>query len=130
MNAARKIPPPVIDSTRLLAFAYNDDDVEYTDRIDLHVGVEGKMERMGEMPCLAICSNYAVPHDILLLFCNSDWESQGVIACTSVDEARLRFERGYRGISQKWQQSPYSDEEVDDYLRDVYEVDPNAEWWT
>jgi hypothetical protein len=87
------------------------------------------LERLGEVPYLAICSNYANPDEILLFFCNSEWESQGVITFTSTEEAKLRAERGYQGISDKWQESPYNDEEINNYLREEYEVDPNSEWW-
>ena len=102
---------------------------EFTNRISLFIGDENDMYPLGEMPCLAICSNYNVPQDILLFFCNAEWEPQGVIAFTSIDEAKLRAERGYRGISKKWKESPYTDDEIADFLRDVYEVDPNSEWW-
>ena len=123
-----KIPPPVIDSARLLAFAYNDADVKVTDRITLFVGEPDRMERLGEVPCLAICSNYANPKDILLFFCNFEWEPQGVIALKSVQEAKSKAEKGYNGILQKWQESPYSNREVEDFLRNVYKVNPDEEW--
>jgi hypothetical protein len=123
------MPPPVIDSAKLLFFAHNDDTVQFTDRINLHIGRREDFERLGEMPCLAICSNYNDPTEILLLFCDQDWESKGVISFGSVEEAKLKAERGYKGISGKWQVSPYSEEEVRDYLRDEYEVDPDTEWW-
>ena len=101
----KQIPPPIIDSAKLLSFAYNDDDVEFTDRIDIFVGEEEELQRLGEMPCLAICANYAAPNEILLLFCNAGWESQGVITFTSIKKAKLKAERGYRGISEKWKES-------------------------
>ncbi len=122
-------PPPIIDSARLLTFAHNDGDVEFTDRINLFVGEKDSMERLGEMPNLAICADYATPKEILLFFCNDEWASQGVIAFASVEEAKLKAERGYRGISKKWKESPYSNDEVNSFLRDVYDVDPNSEWW-
>jgi hypothetical protein len=90
-----EIPPPIIDSARLLAFAINDEDVKYTNRINF-VGSKEKLERLGEVPCLAICSDYANADEILLFFCNSEWEPQGVIPFTSTEEAKLRAERGYR----------------------------------
>jgi hypothetical protein len=120
------IPPPVIDSARLIAYATTDHDVEFTDRITLIVG-EG--ERLGRVPCLAICLNYYVSGDVLLMFCDDAWNCKGVIAFTSVDEAKARAELGYKGIARKWVPAPYSDEDVATFLRDVYEVDPNAEWW-
>jgi hypothetical protein len=126
VSAPRQPPPPVIDSARLLSYAFtDDDDVEFTDRINLHTS-EG---RLGRVPCLAITLNYYIPGDVLLEFCDTDWTSKGVIAFTSVEEARTKAERGYRGITNKWIESPYSDAQVSDFLRDVYEVDPKAEWW-
>ena len=123
------LPPPVIDSARLTAYAYADGDVEFTDRITLLVGEGERLERLGRVPCLAISVNYYVPGDVLLMFCDAQWNSKGVIAFTTVDEAKIKAERGYRGITSRWVASPYSDEQVADFLRDVYEVDPNAEWW-
>ena len=119
------LPPPVIDSARLVAYAHTDAGVEFTDQINLIVGDE----RLGRVPGLAICLNYYVPGDVLLLFCDAEWNSKGVIAFTTVDEAKLKAERGYRGITDKWIPSPYSEAEVAAFLRDVYEVDPQAEWW-
>src|SRR5262245_52959953 len=126
MSTSRDPPPPVIDSARLLSYAYADeDDVEFTDRINLHVS-EG---RLGRVPCLAITLNYCVPVDVRLEFCASDWTSKRVIAFTSVEEARIKAERRYARITKKWIESPYTDAQVADFLRDVYEVDPKAEWW-
>jgi ClpX C4-type zinc finger len=118
-------PPPVIDSARTLFFAVVDDDVMYTDRINLIVGGE----RLGRVECLAICENYCVPNDILLLFCDSEWLSKGVIAGSTVDEVKARAEIGYRGISAKWQKLDASQVDIDRFLREVYEVDPATEWW-
>lgn len=125
----QKLPPPVIDSSRLLAFAFNDEEVEFTDRISLFVGEAEALERLGEMPCLAICSSYPAPEDILLFFCDAQWEVRGTIPFRSVEEAKLKAERGYKGISAKWQKSPYTEEETNEYLRDEYEVDPATKWW-
>lgn len=124
-----QIPPPVIDSSRLLAFAINDEEVEFTDRINLFVGGADSIARLGEMPGLAICSDYANPEEVLLLFCNDEWEVRGVIPFASVEEAKTKAERGYSGITRKWQDSPYSEEETNRYLREEYEVDPNSRWW-
>jgi hypothetical protein len=118
-------PPPVIDSAKLLAYAVVDSDVEYTDRICLFVGEE----RLGRVSRLAITSNYVVPEDILLEFCDDEWNCKGVIAHKSIDEAKAQAERGYRGISSKWMPSPYTEDQVAEYLRDSYGVDPTTEWW-
>lgn len=129
MTKSNKLPPPIIDSAKLLAYAYNNDEVEFTDLIDIFVGKKDNLTRLGVMPCLAICSDYAAPNEILLLFCNADWQSKGAIALNSVEKAKAKAERGYRGISKNWKASPYSDGDVENYLRDVYKVDPNLEWW-
>jgi ClpX C4-type zinc finger len=126
MSDVASRPPPIMDSAKLVAYASTDGDVEFTDRITLLVGDEG---RLGRVPCLAICLNYCIPGDVLLFFCDADWTTKGVIAFTTVDEAKLKAERGYKGITNKWIDSPYSDEDLATFLRDVYEVDPKAEWW-
>ncbi|MEJ2169215.1 MAG: ClpX C4-type zinc finger protein [Desulfobacterales bacterium] len=127
MNANVDKPPPVIHSARTLFYAVNDDSVEFTGRINLFVG--DNLEKLGEMPLLAICENYCVPGDILLFFCNEDWEPQGTIGLDSVDAAKEKAEVGYKGINEKWVNAEASKEELNNYLRDVYEVDPDTEWW-
>jgi hypothetical protein len=119
-------PPPILDSARTLWYAVKDEDVIFTDRIHLFVGEE----RLGEVSYLAICENYNEPNDILLLFCDSEWNCKGVIGCKSVEEAKIKAEKGYEGISSKWVHAEASKGELDNYLRKVYEVDPNTEWWS
>ena len=125
-----KIPPPVIHSARTLFYAVNDESVEFTDRINLFVGQNGGMEKLGEMPCLAICENYSkAPNDILLFFCNKDWEPQGTIGFDSIEAAKEKAEKGYKGISEKWSSYEITKAELDRFLRDEYGVDPDTEWW-
>ncbi|RNC66338.1 MAG: hypothetical protein ED859_16465 [Desulfuromonadales bacterium] len=128
MNGRReqKSPPPILESARTLWYAVKDEEVIFTDRINLYVGEE----KLCEVPCLAICENYCEPNDILLLFCDAEWNSKGAIGCKSVEEAKAKAEKGYKGISSKWVHAEASKEELDNYLREVYEVDPNSEWWT
>ena len=126
-----KVPSPIIDSSRLLYFAENDASVEYTGRISLFVGGVGKeLEPIGEVPRLVITLTYYEPREYLLMFCDNLWSVKGVIPFTTIDEAKIKAERVYKGISLKWQESPFSDEEIRDYLRDEYEVDPYSQWWT
>lgn len=125
MTTKHPPPPPIVDSAKMLYYAVNDDDVRFTDRI--HLIVDG--ERLGEVPCLAICRNYHRPGDVLLLFCDSNWESKGVIAFDSVEAAKAKAELGYQGIGRKWVDTAFSKEEVDRFLREEYEVDPATEWW-
>jgi hypothetical protein len=118
-------PPPIIDSARTICYAVKDDDVVFTNRIHLIVGGE----RVGEVSHLAICHNYSNPDDFLLLLCDADWESKGVIGFDSVEAAKAKAERGYEGISRKWVDVEASKEELDRFLREEYEVDPDTEWW-
>jgi hypothetical protein len=118
-------PPPIIDSARVLCYASVGDDIEYTERIHLIVGGE----RLGRVPALAICRSYNIPDDILLLFCDAEWNSQGCIAFTTVDEAKLKAERGYPGLMARWVESTHDDGAVADFLRNEYDVDPGSEWW-
>ena len=122
---SRTLPPPVIDSAKLLAYAYVDEDVEFTGRIKLFVGGE----RLGPVPCLAITRNYCEPDDILVEFCDEEWNARGVTAHASLEEAKAQAERGYRGITAKWAESPYTLEQTNEFLRDNYGVDPHTEWW-
>lgn len=124
--ATHLVPPPIIDSARVLAFANVSEEVEYTGRIHLYVGDE----RLGRVANLAICRNYCKPDDILLLFCDEAWESRGCICFASIEEAMLKAEAGYTGISAAWKEATYNDAAVAEFLREVYEVDPSSEWWS
>ena len=118
-------PPPIIDSARVLEYARTDGDVSYTGRINLF----SDGTRVERVPCLAICRNYFDPSDILLLFCNEEWVSVGGIGFTTVGEAKAKAELGYQGIDDMWTDPGFSDDEIDDFLREEYEVDPKSEWW-
>ena len=118
-------PPPIISSARLLAFVVIPDTQRYTGRICLLV--DGK--RLERVPCLAICRNYRQPDDILLLFCDEDWNSLGCIGVASVEDGQLQAERDYPGLQSHWVDSPYDDPAIARYLRDELGVDPASEWW-
>lgn len=119
------VPPPVIDSARLLAFAVVPDDTAYAAGICLLVdGV-----RVGRVPGLAICRNYCKPDEVLLFFCDGQWCTQGCIPVSRVEEAKLQAARDYPELLQHWRDSPYCDEQVASFLRTEYGVDPATEWW-
>lgn len=125
-----EIPPPVIDSARLVVYAINDNEVEFTDKLGLYVGgVKQGLVRLGEMPKITICRPYSNPNEFLIFLSNNDWEPQGTLVGVSLDDAKSYVEKGYKGISSKWIESPYSQIEVEDYLIDVYGVNPKVEWW-
>ncbi len=125
------VPPPIIDSAKLICFAHNDAEVTFTDRISLYVGGSGEeLEPIGVVPNLAITQPYYEPKNFLLMLCNSDWTVKGVIEFTSAENAKIKAERGYTGITSKWNDAPYSDEDIRNFLTNEYEVDPDSEWWS
>ena len=124
------LPPPVINSCKLLCFAENDNDVIFTDKLSIYVsGESGELVRLAEMPHLAICQPYNETNQIFLLFCDEYWEPKGMAPYSSVEEAKIHAERGYTGLNSKWVNSAYSLVEVEEYLRSEYEVDPTSHWW-
>lgn len=117
--------------SKTYCYAHNDSDVIFTDRISLYVGGSGEgLEPIGEVPNLAIAQPYYEEGIYFLMFCNIDWTVKGIIDFTSIEEAKIKAERGYTGITAKWTDSPYTDDDIKEYLREEYEVDPNSEWWT
>jgi len=101
------IPPPLIDSARVLHYAIVDASVRYTGSSVLYVdGVE-----IGPVPRLAICRDVA-DDSIVLLHCDDEWASLGCAGCGSVDDALSHANRLYDGIAVKWQVSPHSEVEV------------------
>ncbi|MBK8069805.1 MAG: ClpX C4-type zinc finger protein [Rhodanobacteraceae bacterium] len=119
------LPPPVLDSSRVLRYAVVDNSVNFTNRIKLNVAGEW----LGKVPRLAISKNYVVPDDYLLLFCGESWEVLGVISGENIEMLMAKAERGYEGIKNLWIEHPASDEQVAEYLENEYGVDPNSEWW-
>lgn len=107
-------PPPVIDSARLLAYAITDDAVKFTNKIKLFV--DG--QRLGEVPKLAICEALDADKQILLFFCDEQWEPLGTIAVPSVEDAKRKAEVGYEGISAKWIDSKTSVQDAEKYLEE------------
>lgn len=123
-------PPPVIDCAKLLLFAINDSDVSYTGRLSLHIGIPPDMKQVGELPGIVILKPYNELEDFLIGFCDDFWEVQGVVGTNSLEKAKRKAESYYAGIESKWRESPYSEEEIRQYLVREYEVDPDTEWWT
>ena len=126
-----QLPPPVIHTAKLIAYAVNDQDVEFTNKIHLYVGDPDseEMVRLGEMPNIAICHPYYDRSEYLIFLCDEQWEPKGTLVGASVEDAKNEVERGYKGISKKWVDEPYSENEIDEYLREDYGVNPNINWW-
>ena len=99
-------PPELLDSAKVLEYAVVDDSVTFTGK--LHLFHDG--ERVGPVPCLAICRDPNFD-ELLLLHCDSSWNvlagqiwnSPGASPVTTVDEVKRRAEIYYSGIGRKWQ---------------------------
>jgi len=118
-------PPPVIDSALVLDFAHVSEEITFCGEMHLHAF--GKW--VVRVANLAICRNYGEPQDILLLFCDSDWNSEGCIPCSDMNEAKSVAEKDYPGLGPHWVSSPHNEAAIHDFLRSNYGVDPATEWW-
>jgi hypothetical protein len=98
------VPPPLIDCARVLHYAIVDDDVRRQANNVLVVG--GRT--LGAAPRCVIARNL-VDEEILLLYCNEDWESIGASGSRDVGDAMARARGDYEGIDVKWRKAPYSD---------------------
>lgn len=114
-----KIPPPIVDCSKLIAFAVNDKDVVYTGRQCLLVGSVKNMKPLGEQAGIVIIHPYNMPEEYLMGFCNRNWRVKGVSAHKTVEEAKRQCEMYYAGISTKWQESPYTEEDILNYAKSI-----------
>jgi hypothetical protein len=109
-------PPPVIASDRLLHYAILDNSVGYTAGHGL-LFVDG--EEIGKVPCLAICQSRN-KSEVVLYFCEKDWNSIAVSVHDSVANAKRRAERIYPRSSALWKEAHISEQEVARHLDNLY----------
>jgi hypothetical protein len=109
-------PPPIIGNARVLDYAMVGDAV-FTGTLCLYVNEE----RLGPVPCLAICESFD-GNELLLLHCDAEWDVRGIQAwkkaervINSIEELKSRAEKYYAGISSKWIAHDASTEEVEAY---------------
>jgi ClpX C4-type zinc finger len=107
-----EVPPPVLDGDRLLAYAIVDETVNHTGSSTLYV--DGK--QIGAVPCLAVVQQET--GGVLLLFCDEQWNSVGVVECSSLAEAQSRAGSEYRGLSPKWVNANVTEQEAAQYLEE------------
>ena len=60
-------------------------------------------KRLGWVPGLVIARNQYDTSDILLFFCNAEWEVLAAAGYSTVESAKLRAEKEYPGISARWE---------------------------
>ena len=93
----RKPPPPVINSARVLSYAFVEE-LDYRRRSRLY-----NDDRLVEkVPRLAICVNLGQDIGPLLLHCDADWNVLGTAGASTVDEVKSRAERNYPGVAARW----------------------------
>jgi hypothetical protein len=105
-------PPPVISNAWVLAYAVVDDSVKFAGRTLLFV--DGK--EVESVPCLAIAQSLD-DGCVLLLHCSADWGVLATATFPSMDEARKRAEKIYRGLS--WKKTNFTRKEAERYLDEV-----------
>jgi hypothetical protein len=93
-------PPEEVDSADVLEFAFTDASVPQ-DPNGPYMVADGK--RLGYVPCLVIARNQYVANDILLFFCNAEWEVLGAAGYPTVAEAKHGAQKHYPGIADRWQ---------------------------
>ena len=93
-------PPDELDSADVLEFVFNDVSAP-EDPNGPYMVADGKM--LGYVPCLVIARNQCVADDILLFFCNAEWEVLAAAGYPSVAEAKRGAQKHYPGIAGRWQ---------------------------
>lgn len=92
-------PPRELDSSDVLEFAWIDASVTH-DPYGPYMIADGK--RLGSVPALVIARNQRNPADILLFFCDHDWDVLAAAGYATVEEAKVRADKEYRGVSKLW----------------------------
>jgi len=114
--ANERIPPPLIDASRVLHYAIVDAEVRYTRSSVLYCGdVE-----VGPVPCLAISRNL-VDDSIVLLHCDQEWNCLGASGSGGVEDVMNQANRLYEGLAAKWVPAPYTDVAFLKAFADAYE---------
>src|SRR5260370_36143249 len=115
MTRTLPVPPPVLDSARVIEYAVLDKSVRYSGHSSLFV--DGR--ELGPVPRLAICQ----PLDgasALLFHCSGEWTVLGAAEYPSVREAKNRAERIYPGVSSHWIETHVTEQEAERYLYEVW----------
>jgi hypothetical protein len=120
----RTLPPPVLASARVVAYAYVDD-VPYKNWGALYAG-DTLIEAVPE---LAIAISLGKDVDPLLFHCDSQWEVLGTSGGPTIDEAKLRAERNYSRVAKRWiDVNTMVDEVQFDQIGTVWEPDHRVVW--
>jgi hypothetical protein len=92
------VPPPlVIDSARVLSYAFVDD-IPYRRHGRLYV--DGKL--LEAVPCLAIVVNLGKDIGPMLFHCDEEWNALGTSGNGSVAAIKDDAEHNYPGVAARW----------------------------
>jgi hypothetical protein len=105
------LPPPVLSSARVIAYAVIDDQIEYTGRTLIIVG--GRP--LARVASLAICENLAEPREILLFHCDRGWNVLAAVPADTVDAGKAKAERDYPGLGARWKDLGLTREQALDF---------------
>ena len=110
-KSSRSVPPPVLDDSRVIAYAIIERPVKYSGRSNLLIN--GK--EVGRVPRLVIARSFR-EKQFLLLHCSRSWAVLGSMGgFRSGSEAKRRAERIYPGISAAWNTSAVTAREARTY---------------
>lgn len=104
-------PPPVLASSRVLAYAIVDEGVSFTGRHPLVVA--GR--ELGPVPRLAIGRRLA-GGEFVLLHCDAEWDVLATVAYPSAEDATRHAEEAYSGLAGNWRTVSFTDAEVEAFL--------------
>ena len=93
----RNPPPPVIDSARVISYAYVDD-IPYRKAGALFVNDE----LVENVPRLAIGINLGEDTGPLLFHCDEHWQSLATSGADTLDEVKSQAEGSYPGVAARW----------------------------
>lgn len=93
----RNPPPPVIDTARVVSYAFVDD-IPYL-RADSPF-VDG--EAIEPVPRLAIAVGLAGPTAPFIFHCDENWISLGASGAETIEQAKQDAERNYPGVADRW----------------------------
>jgi len=109
-------PPSVAAPLRVVAYACVDSSVRYLGNKTLYV--DGEL--LGPVPCLAICHDPKT-NEFSVAHCNNEWQLKGIAGgYPSSEKAKEAIERTYQGISGKWAETGYKEEDVARFLEESY----------
>jgi hypothetical protein len=104
-------PPPVLASSRVLAYAAVDDTVSFTGRQKLVVA--GR--ELGPVPRLAV-GRLLAGGEFVLLHCDAEWDVLATVRYASAEDAKRHGEDAYSGLTGRWRAVSFTDEEVEAFL--------------